>query len=78
MWIYSSTMADDRWVVGYYTPNDGIRYPQWVTITTHKTEMEAAARVSYLNGGQNIDCMLERIITTLNDIASAIWSIQNK
>ena len=75
MWLYKEIQAQFRkegirwveskpeWVVGYYNPEAIDVYPEWVTISTYKTEEEAAARVSYLNGGLNpdIECILSDI-----------------
>lgn len=45
MWVY--VQVQEEFVVGFYSP-DGAWHPE----STHDTADKAAARVNYLNGGQ--------------------------
>lgn len=46
MWVYIKSESN-LWTVGFYAPN-GI----WHTDSDHSTQVAAAERVHYLNGGK--------------------------
>jgi hypothetical protein len=40
------------WTVGYYVDSGTGRGSLWVPLSEHASEIEAACRVNYLNGGK--------------------------
>ncbi len=46
MWVYIESEKQTVWTVGFYKP-DG----DWIPEGDHDSQQDAAARVHYLNGG---------------------------
>ena len=46
MWIYKQGQVDERWLVGYWSPDR-----EWHLDSCFTTKEAAAARVHWLNGG---------------------------
>jgi len=47
MWVYKRSEGNHLWTVGFYTPAGG-----WESESDHPSKEKAAARVHYLNGGE--------------------------
>jgi hypothetical protein len=55
MWVYLKTDTGDGWLysVGYFMPQG-----EWVGVTDFENEVEAMARVHFLNGGNSAQPVL--------------------
>ncbi|MHA1942507.1 MAG: hypothetical protein ACW97P_12445 [Candidatus Hodarchaeales archaeon] len=67
MYVYQKT-EKCLWTVGFYNPND-----EWNPDSDHESPESAAKRVAYLNGGEEIEALKER----LDELEKSIYHAAN-